>query len=610
MTKILLILITIIPLYFVFRNYLRMDVAALGMAGLLGLAQALGLGMLGPAGSPKDAVKALGGFGQPVVMTLIGLFIVTRALDKSGVARWIARRLVNIGGDSPQRLIALFAGSTALLSLFMNNLAAGALLLPSAVEAARRTGMRPSKLLIPVAYGSLLGGSATYFTTANIVAGDILRLSNPALEPLHILDFTPTGGLIAVAGIIFLVLWGNKLLPNRAPSTDQIMSRLTGSELEDHYHLGERLWEAQLSPLSNLVGETLEKSGIGHNLGVEVAAVWHGRQALFSPSPEMRLAAGDVLLLIGREDRVTLLEEMGFMVGREGHYHHISPFGVALVEILLSPRSKALGQTLKELNFRQQFGFTAVALRRMERSYRTNVGDFQLQMGDSLLVIGPWDRAAALQKSSDFLVMLPNLSDQPIDRKSALLTAGIALTAVVISVLGFPVYLAMLLAALLVVLLKLVNMDDAYRSIEWSAVFLIGGMYAVSQAMVQTGLAGEMGQALGALAAPFGPLGLAAGAYVLTGLLTQLIGGQVAILVTGPAAISAALAMHTSPQAVIVAAAIGCSATFLTPFAHPVNILMLNPGHYTMDDYFHIGWRLTLISFVMLIIGMALFWRL
>src|SRR5579864_1486780 len=176
------------------------------------------------------------------VLTLLALFGITHSLDKTGVTRWIASRLVRLGGSSERRLIALFTSSAAFLSLFMNNLAAGALLLPSAMDTSRRTGIRPSKLLIPVAYGTLLGGAATYFTTANIIVSDLLPTVNPSLKPLGIFDFTPTGGVMALAGIAFIALFMKRLLPDReAPSG--MMPRPTGTDLENAYQLDERLWE-------------------------------------------------------------------------------------------------------------------------------------------------------------------------------------------------------------------------------------------------------------------------------------------------------------------------------------------------------------------------------
>jgi di/tricarboxylate transporter len=167
--QIFLVVVVAIPLALVARNRLRVDLAALLVATVLALGQFLGLGLLGDAQSPQHAVKAFSGFSEPVIVTLVSLFIITQSLHKSGVTRWIAFRLIALGGSSERRLIVLYAAATAIVSLFVNNLAAGALLLPSAMETCRRTGIKPSKLLIPVAFGSLLGGSATYFTTANII---------------------------------------------------------------------------------------------------------------------------------------------------------------------------------------------------------------------------------------------------------------------------------------------------------------------------------------------------------------------------------------------------------------------------------------------------------
>ncbi len=608
--QILLVLTLLLPLSLVFLNRLRMDAAALIIAILLGIAQFFGLPMLGLASTPKDAVKAISGFGQPVVITLVSLFILTHGLETSGVARWIARRLMALGGESESRLIALFTAVTAILSLFMNNLAAGALILPSAMEVARRTKVRPSKLLIPVAYGSLLGGSATYFTTANIIVNDLLQIANPPQHPLRIYDFTPTGGLIAIAGIIFLAYAGKKLLPERHPAPEQMMTRLTGTELEDIYQLGERLWEARVQNESPVAGQNLAQIGIGHKYGIEVAAVWHGQQAIFPPSPEQVIHAGDILLIIGREERVNQLQELGLTIGREKQNGHLSPYGVALLEIILAPRSKAVGQSLVELNFRRRYGFTAVALRRMERSYRTNVGDFKLALGDSLLVIGDLNRVRDLQMSPDFIVLQPSPSDQPVNRRQALISSGVVLAAIAASILGVPVYLAMLAAAILMILFGNLKMEEAYQSIEWQAVFLIAGMYTVSLAMVNTGLADRLGEVMIRLITPLGPLGLAAGSYWLTASLTQVMGGQVTALVTGPVVISAAINMDASPQAVAVATAIGCSASFFTPFAHPVNILMIAPANYAFRDFFKIGWRLTIICFFMLLVGMVIFWGL
>jgi len=428
----------------------------------------------------------------------------------------------------------------------MNNLAAGALLLPSAMEVSRRTGTRPSKLLIPVAYGSLLGGSATYFTTANIITSGLLPIANPPQNPLGILDFTPTGGLIALAGILFLYFWGAKLLPSREPTDEQAAARFTGSELEDIYQLGERLWFARLTESSALTGQTLAEACIGARVGVVVAAVRNRKGELDLPVGDHKLTRNDELVLVGREEKIDQLRASGLEIKPAPAPFHISTEGITFAEVLPAPHSRATGHTLKELDFRNRYKLSVIALKRLDRSYRTNVADFVLEPGDSLLVVGELANILSLKRSPDFITLEPNLADQPLNVRSTVISVGMILAAVVASIAGAPVYLCMLAAALVLIVTRVISMEEAYQSIEWQAIFLIAGMYAVSLAMVNTGLANALGQTVITVVKPLGGLGLAAGAYLLSGLLTQIMGGQVTALITAPITIAAAISMGVS----------------------------------------------------------------
>ena len=610
LTQWFLIAIVVIPLALVATNRLRMDVAALMMAAALGILQYAGFAMIGPPNSPHDALKATSGFSQSVVITLMALFMLTRGLEKSGVTIWLAQQIVRLSGKSPGRMIGLFATVTALLSLVMNNLAAGALILPSAMEASRKSGIKPSKLLIPVAYGSLLGGSATYFTTANIIMSDLLRIANPAQKPLHILDFSLSGGLIALSGILFLVLFGNRILPDREPSIVQSAARMTGRQLEKLYQIGERLWEAKVKPGSPLAGRLLTEIEIGKKWGVTVAVIQRGPEEWLIPEPHQRIRSGDQLLLVGSHEKVFQMQSLGLEICSPERATFLSEQRLSLAEVILAPHSDWEGKTLKDIDFRKHYGLTAIALKRLTRSYRTDIGEIPLSMGDSLLVLGQPVQILNLKKSPDFLVFEPNKSDQPVNLRQALLTIVITIAAISASIAGVPVFLSVLTGAVLALILNVITMDEAYRAIEWQAIFLIAGMYVVSLAMVQTGLANLLGENLLALVRPFGALGVAGGAYLLTALLTQFMGGQVSALVTGPVVISAAISMGVNPQAVAVATALGCSAAFLTPMAHPVNILVIAPANYTFSDFFRSGWILTLLSFLMLLAGLIVFWRL
>jgi len=606
--QIFVLLVLLIPLTLVFMNRLREDVAALLMASALGLAQFLGMGVLGPAHTPDDAGKALTGFGTPEVITLLSLFILTYCLDKYGVTRWIASRLLKLGGRSERRLIALFAVTGALLSLFMNTLAAGALLLPSALDASRRTGVKPSKLLIPIAYGTMLGGAATYLTTANIIISSLLPLANPPQKALSVLAFTPTGGLVALAGLAFLIIFGKYILPNREPPAVQVIQ--SSDELTQTYQLSERLWEAEVLTDSPLAHKSLRETHIGELFGVAILGIRRGRRVIPIYGASCQIQPHDVLLVVGNETQAVQLRQEGLLVHAFEASAVIDERNTVLAEIIVPPRSNIEGKTLRDLAFRARYGFTAVALWRDNQSHRTDLATYKLRPGDALLVVGPQDRASSLKNQNDFVVIETATSSDSLDRPKVALTLGIALSALVAMFIGMPVELAMITAAALLLLTGLLKPEEAYAAVKWRAIFLIAGTIAVSLAMVQTQLAQQVGDGVVGLVAPFGALGLVAGTYLLSAILTQVMGGQISPLVVGPITIAAAIRLGVNPQAIAVVTAIAGSVSFITPLSHPVNILMIAPANYKFSDFVKSGWVLTVVCFVALMIAVPLFWNL
>ncbi len=606
--QIFVLLVLLIPLTLVFMNRLREDVAALLMASLLGLAQFFGMGVLGPAHTPDAAAKALTGFGTPEVITLLSLFILTYCLDKYGVTRGIASHILKIGGRSERRLIGLFAVTGALLSMFMNTLAAGALLLPSALDASRRTGVKPSKLLIPIAYGTMLGGAATYLTTANIIISSLLPLAAPPQKPLGVLDFTPTGGLVALAGLAFLMIFGKYILPNREPTAVQVAH--SNDELTQTYQLSERLWEAEVGNDSPLAHKSLQETHIGELFGVAILGIRRGRRVIPIYGASCQIQPQDVLLVVGNEERALQLRQEGLLVHALESSAVIDERNTVLAEIIVPPRSNIEGKTLRDLAFRARYGFTAVALWRDKQSHRTDLATFKLRPGDTLLLVGPQDRAGSLKSQNDFVVIETATGGDSLDMPKVLLTLGIAVSALVAMFIGMPVELAMVAAATLLLLTGLLKPEEAYAAVKWRAIFLIAGTIAVSLAMVQTQLAQQVGDAVVGLVAPFGAMGLVAGTYLLSAILTQVMGGQISPLVVGPITIAAAIRLGVNPQAIAVVTAIAGSVSFLTPLSHPVNILMIAPANYKFSDFVKSGWILTIVCFVALMIAVPLFWHL
>jgi len=604
------LLIIFLPLTLVMLGRWRMDVAALLMMAALGLAQFFGWGILGKPQTPADAILAIAGFSQPVIITLIGLFILTQALTANGMMQWMSQQMMRLGGGTEGRLIFLFAGSAALLSLLMNNVAVGALLLPGAMQVSRRTRLPPSKLLIPIAFGTALGGMATYFTTANIILSNLLINASPPQAGLDFRSFFPVGGLIALVGILYLAILGRHLLPSRQPGPEQMLARRSSAELERLYALGERLWLGRVAAHSPLAGQSLQQSRIGELLGIVVVAIWRKRQAIFNPSAAEVIQPGDMLLLVGNEQRVQRLSQWGIEIGREKENVSLSRFNVSLVEVVLAPHSSYEGKTLKALNFRRAYGFTAIALMRRGRSYRTDVGTLPLEAGDSLLMIGPSSRLRDLRANPEIILLEVEAPVPLVPRKRALFSLLLLLGAVAASVMGMPAYLAILSAASLALLLNLLPVQEAYRAIEWQVLFFIAGMSAASRAMVNTGLAALAAESVVRLLTGSGSLELAGAAFLLSAALTQFMGSQTTAFVIGPIAISAALHLGLAPQPIALAAAIGCSASFLTPTSHPVNLIMMNPGNYRFGDFARVGLGLMALTFLTLLAGLVLFWHL
>lgn len=549
--------------------------------------------------------QALAGFSQPAVVTIVGLFAITAALERTGVVLWLSDRLARLSGGGERRMILVFMLAGALLSLGMNNIAAGAVLLPAAVSVARRAGVRPAKLLMPLAFSTLLGGMATLFTTANIVISGSLQAQGQ--RGLTMLDFLPLGGLTALAGIGYMLTLGRRLLPDHESVGRAAMP---AADLSQTYQLADRLWEVRVEPSSPLVRQRLADSVIGAQLGATVLAIWRGREARIPPAPSDVIAANDILLVLGREERVRQLASQDATIGRtmQPRDRRLG-LPVRLTEVLIAPRSPAIGQTLKDLRFRSKFGLTTVALWREGRSYRTDVGDFVLQPGDALLMVGAPGAVQALADEPGYIVLEQGQATHQIDPAKARWATAITGLALLLSALGVvPTAEAMLAGAVALVITRCLSMEDAYRAVEWRVVVLIAGMLPIGAALATTGLADRIGALFTGGLGAAGPLALVAGLYLFTVALTQFVGGQVAALIVGPLAISAALSLRVDPAAVGVAVALGCSVAFLTPLAHPVNVLMMGPGGYSFRDFARVGAGLALVCLLVLLVGLRLFW--
>jgi di/tricarboxylate transporter len=492
----------------------------------------------------------------------------------------------------------------------MNNIAVASILLPSTATVARRSGIKISRLLIPLAFGTLLGGSATLFTTTNIVVSGILK--DQGYQGFGVLDFAPVGIPILITGIVYMVLLGRHLLPKeKAGERDEIL-RQAEDDLLTTYHLSDRLFRARVPAGSKLINLNLMDSQLREIYGLNVIAIERNGGNILVPKPDFVIQQGDILLVEGRlnefreKDVEPYLEIQSIP---EYHKQDLESPDIQIVEVVLSPRSRLIGSTLKETHFRQKYGMTVLAIWNGERIIRTDLADLKLSFGDALLLQGPRDRLATLRLSSDLIVLTSEENITKKLTKKAPIAIGIFILTVAIAATGiFSVGEVMLAGALLLVILNVITMEQVYRVVDWRIVFLVAGMLPLGMAMTKTGATAIFANVLTSLLGPFGPHALLLGLLTLTVLLSQVIKGAAVSAVIAPIAIQAAVQIGVDPRALAMGVALATSMAFVTPLGHPVNILMLGPGGYRFRDFFKVGLPLTILLFIVVLLLLPVFW--
>ena len=592
---VLVLLFLLVASVLLVTEWLRADLVALLLLVALGASNVL---------TPQEA---LSGFSRSAVITILSMFILTAGLARTGATRALGATLVRWGGRSEWSMIVVLMSVAAFLSLFMNNIAAASVLLPVAVGLSRERNISPSKLMMPLSFGTLLGGMATLLTTSNILVSSALRDANYA--PFGLFDFAPIGIPLLVVGIVYMLTVGRRLMPRRAPADWERLMTASRHRLSDVYGLRERWVHAHVPANSPLADRTLAQVGLGRELGVNViAVVYDGKSRLAPPSSE-RLQAGSHLYLQAREEQVDALRARGFEIAGEPRMvDSLSSDVVGMFEIVLAPRSRALDKTLREIHFREKYDVSVLAIWIEGRPRRVDLGDIPLKPGYALLALGPRERARVIQSEGDFIVLNETLDE---GLRTQRMPHAIAIMAGAIFVAGvgwLATAEAMLAGALAMVLVGALSMDEAYQTIEWRSVFLIAGMLPLGLAMEKTGLAGALSlgmvQALGSM----GPLAVLAGVLAMTTLLTQVMSGQATAVVLAPIAIHAAEAVHANPRAFALAVAYGCSLAFLTPISHPANVLVMGPGGYRFYDYVRVGLVLTISLMALIVELIALWW--
>ncbi|HLO15277.1 MAG TPA: SLC13 family permease, partial [Anaerolineales bacterium] len=479
-------------------------------------------------------------------------------------------------------------------------IAAASLLFPSLSSVAQRSHVSPSRLLMPLAFGTILGGMATLLTTTNIIASGLLR--DVGLPGFGLLEFIPVGLPLTFAGIIYVVVLGRRFLPDKSPA-ERVDRLQAGEILLNTYQLSDRLLRGRVYPKGSLDGKTLEDSGLRQAYHLSVIAIQRGKLAL-SIEPKTRLRGNDTLLILARpEDTLpeNLHELLEILPPGEWEQEYLAIPDLTLIEAAIAPRSSLAGKTLQEVRFEQKYNARVLAVWRRGRSIRTRLASLPLEFGDGLLLQGTV-RSLNLLRTEPELILLAESTPSTSMSFRAWLAAFIMFATLALAAV-FPTLIAeiMLSGALCMVLIGALNMDQAYRAIEWRSLFLVAGMLPVGVALAKTGGAAFLAESLIRITTSTGSFALLASLVVLTVLLTQVINGSAAVAVIAPIAIAAAQRVGLDPRGFALAVALAASMAFITPLGHPVNIMVMGAGGYTFRDYARVGIPLTILLVIILL---------
>jgi len=545
--------------------------------------------------------EAFSGFASPAVITVWAVFIISGGLTRSGVADVIARFILRLAGHNQVRLIALIMVTVGVMSAFMNNIGAVAILLPAVVSVAREMKISPSKLLIPLAWASLMGGNLTLIgTPPNILASSILS-NYPEIPNFEFFDFVPMGLIVLTTGVLYMILVGRHLLPMRTP----------GIGLSQDYPIREYLSAVQVQMDSPVLGRMVREIDWGD---LNVLHIDSLEGEILNSRSDHHLESGDRLLVeASAETLLDTAQSLGLAPAPDGRLSapRIPDGSLKLAEVILSPKSKLHSKTLAELDFRARFGLSVLAIRHEGTTLFERLVDIPLQFGDSLLIEGTTERLAALRRDPDFLMLDTTPPLEPRRTHKAPLTVAILLGGLVMVTTGWlPVPVALLSGAILMVLSGALSMEEAYQSIEWKSIFLIAGMLPMGIAMEKTGTAQLMADWIVELIGGWGALAVIAGIYIMTGMLTEVMSNAAATVLVTPIAIDAALRLEADPRAFVIGVVLAASTSFLMPIGHQVNVIILGPGGYRFSDYTRVGVFLNLILLLIVMLTLPLIWPL
>jgi di/tricarboxylate transporter len=556
--------------------------------------------VLAVTGTVNPAEAALRGFGNSAVISLGAIFVLSAGLKESGVATLMGRMLERFGGKKEWRLVLLIMVTTCVLSAIMSNAATVAVFLPAVLVLSRRANISPSRLMMPLGYAAILGGTLTLIsTTSNLILGSELDRLSGGDKALGMFEFAVLGVPISVAGIAYMVLIGTRLIgKNRLDNTPRVGS--FQERLKKRYNPEKKLFKLTIPPGSDLADATIEKASLGKRFQIEVVQIARKKgfiKQFIDIQPDLKMNAGDVLFVDGRDEdaqKLAKVHSIPIEIATEVELESLRGRGINMAEVLISPHSAFLDRTLIDISFRSVFGLSVLAVLRSGKIIEKDVGATPLKLGDALLVYGPVRYFRKLEENNDLVLLDRQQSEE--DVRHAPIALVLLAVALLPPVLGlFPLAVSALASALLMVATGCVSLRGAQKAIDFRILFLIIGTIPLGDALFQTGVAGKMAANLFPAQMSLGSLYVLGVLFVISSLFSTASNNAAAAVILAPVAYAAAESSGIDVSKTFLAVAYGASCAFVLPFAHQCNLMTMGPGGYKTKDFIKVGVGLSLV---------------
>jgi len=550
-----------------------------------------------------DLHEGISGFSNEATVTIAAMFVLSAGLMKTGAISWISQRLAALGGDSEMRSFIILMVTVAFVSAFINNAAAVAVFIPITIKACRQFNISPSRMLMPLSFISIMGGTCTLIgTSANILASALSR--DLGVGEFGMFELSPLGLIFFVVGLLYLIFVARRMLPDRAEKGD----------LKEKYRLGKYITLLEVKEKCTLIGKTPAEADLASTYDVTILKIIRGDEEIWTGLRDKEILMGDQLIVRGSIDNIMEMNAMeGLSIRSEDKYAPEYLEGEeqgVVAEAIISPSASLVGMTLKDANFRHKYGVFALAIQRQGEAIRDKVGKVVLQAGDTLLLQGRPGFLDTFSENPDFL-MLNEVEVSKLRTEKAFLALGIIASVVLLAAFGvMPILVSALAGVMVMVLTGCIKVQEAYDAIDWFVIFLLAGVIPLGIVMEKTGTAEFLANGIVQMSESLGPVAVVSVFYLVATIFAAIMSHNAAIILLLPIGVASAHGMGLDPRAFIMAITFAAASSLATPFGYHTNLMVYGPGGYKFADYMKIGIPLNIILWIIASFLIPVFWPL